>query len=245
VDILKKCNNPNVVTYFGCVKASSSADKSPSRPPVDSKPPLWILMDYCAGGSIRDYMDRSKKNLTEEQVGSVLTQTILGLSYLHSIGIIHRDLKSGNLLLTEGGVVKVADFGISTQLSATITGNAKTMIGTTYWMAPEIMDESYSYKIDIWSLGITAIEMVEGEPPNWNLKPFQLMIKLPKDPPPKLKDGSKFSKEFVDFITNCLQKDPTKRPDTKKLTQLSFILSVAKIGQSGITDILKPLVTQK
>lgn len=139
VDILRTCNHPNVVCYYGCVKTNKKKEEGVKKGPglkiiQEPKPPIWILMDYCGGGSIRDYMDKSKKLLTEVQLSCILPQVLNGLSYLHDKGIIHRDLKAANILLSEDGIVKVADFGISTQLSATITGNAKTMVGTTYWM---------------------------------------------------------------------------------------------------------------
>jgi len=249
VEILKICNHPNIVNYFGCLIPNSLPDsgekgktnKKQGIIPVEAKAPVWILMDYCGGGSVRDYMDTSKKNLTEQQCGAVLLGTLMGLGYLHSQKVIHRDLKAANVLLTEDGIVKLADFGISTQLTATLTGKAQTMVGTTYWMAPEIMDESYTYKIDIWSMGITAIEMVEGEPPNFNLKPFQLMMKLPKDPPPKLKEPQKYSKAFNDFLARALQKDHTKRPEAKELLTDPFLTKIAAQGPKVISDTIAEL----
>lgn len=256
VNILQKCKHPNVVTYYGSIKGKTKTNmelkgSKPVTTPEAKSPAIWILMDYCEGGSVRDYMDQTKKNLTEDQVAAVLIGAIQGLAYLHSIGIIHRDLKAGNLLLSSDGTVKVADFGISTQLSATITGNAKTMIGTTYWMAPEIMDESYTYKIDIWSLGITAIEMSQGEPPNWNLKPFQLMMKLSNmmkkkdEKPPTFNEPQKFSKDINDFVTQCLTKEPTKRPDTKVLMQHPFLMKSVKKGPQSVTEIILQLVKRQ
>jgi len=216
-------------------------EKGGFKYPDEGKEPLWILMDLCAGGSIKDITDTTGKPMTEEQVACVLIGVIQGLIYLHSAHIIHRDLKAGNILIAEDGSVKLADFGISTQLSATITGNAKTMVGTTYWMAPEIMSEKYDNKIDIWSLGITAIEMAELHPPNWNLKPFQLMLKLPKDPPPTLKEPAKFSKEFNDFLAKCLIKDPAKRPNATNLLQHPFIASQLAKGVPAISAVLQEL----
>jgi len=178
-------------------------------------------------------------------VACVLLGVIQGIIYLHSQNIIHRDLKSGNILLSEDGSVKIADFGISTQLNASVTGNAKTMIGTTYWMAPEVMSERYDQKIDIWSLAITAIEMAELHPPNWNLKPFQLMLKLPKDPPPTLKEPNKFSKDFNDFLAKCLNKDSTKRPSAIQLLQHPFVASRLTKGIPFIQEIMLGIVKSK
>jgi len=256
IDILKRCNSPFIVNYFGCViekqhgKSISSKFKKEEQKfsyPEDEggMPPLWILMDYCGGGSIRDYMLATKKTLSEEQVGAILLGVLQGLSYLHASNIIHRDLKAANILISEDGKVKIADFGISTQLSATLTGNARTMIGTTYWMAPEITSEHYNHKIDLWSLGITIIEMVEGEPPNFNMKPFQLILKLPKDPPPKLKQPSKFSGEFSDFIAACLQKNPMLRPDAKNLLKHPFLMRFISMGPQFFTNIISAMAKEK
>jgi len=243
VDILKKCNNPFIVNYFGCVLAKGEGKKDAKgmfHYPDETKQPVWILMDFCAGGSLRDYLDNTKKNLTEPQIAAVLAGVLQGLTYLHANSIIHRDLKCGNILLTENGSIKIADFGISTQLSAAATGKAQTLIGSTYWMAPEILAENYNNRIDLWSLGITAIEMAEGEPPNFSLKPFQLMLKLPTAESPKLKNSQNFSKEFVDFLSLCLQKDPKKRPEAKQLVQHPFILK----NTNNIANVLQQLAKE-
>jgi len=237
------------VNYFGCLQGKPKVEQTKSgsefKYPDEGKEPIWILMDYCAGGSVKDITDATGIPLTEEQVGAVLIGVIQGLIYLHSQKIIHRDLKAGNILLGEDGSVKIADFGISTLITATKTGNAKTMVGTTYWMAPEVMSENYDSKIDIWSLAITAIEMAEMHPPNWNMKPFQLMLKLPKDPPPTLKEPAKFSKEFNNFIMVCLNKDPNKRPGAADLVKHQFIISYLTKGPPVLGEILAKLVQLK
>jgi len=247
VDILKKCHSPFIVNYFGCLqgKTKEESKEGSSFKYPDGKEPLWILMDFCACGSVKDITDATGKPLSEDQVACVLLGVIQGIIYLHSQNIIHRDLKSGNILLSEDGSVKIADFGISTQLNASVTGNAKTMIGTTYWMAPEVMSERYDQKIDIWSLAITAIEMAELHPPNWNLKPFQLMLKLPKDPPPTLKEPNKFSKDFNDFLAKCLNKDSTKRPSAIQLLQHPFVASRLTKGIPFIQETMLAIVKSK
>jgi len=224
IDILKKCHHPNIVNYFGCVTGKPKSEKAFSYPDDGKGSDLWILMDYCAGGSIKDLIRKSGKNLSEDQVGAVLIGALKGIHYLHgsTIKIIHRDLKAANILITQQGEIKIADFGVSFELENKT--KAKTLIGTPYWMAPEVLNESYNDKIDIWSLGITAIEMFEGEPPNWDLKPFQLILKLPIDPPPTLRRPKAASKEFNDFITQCLQKNPNARPGTNELMKNPFIL---------------------
>jgi len=179
-------------------------------------------MDYCAAGSLKDFMRKTGKNLSEDQAGAALVGSLKGIHYLHTSKIIHRDLKAANILMNQQGEVKIADFGVSYELENKT--KAQTLIGTPYWMAPEILNESYNNKIDIWSLGITVIELIEGDPPNWDLKPFQLVLKLPIDPPPKLKNPAKVSKELNEFIALCLQKDSEKRPSADKLLLNPFIM---------------------
>eukprot|EP01114_Cavostelium_apophysatum_P020710 TRINITY_DN701_c0_g1_i1.p1 TRINITY_DN701_c0_g1~~TRINITY_DN701_c0_g1_i1.p1 ORF type:complete len:358 (+),score=89.20 TRINITY_DN701_c0_g1_i1:20-1093(+) len=252
VDILKKSNHLHIVNYFGCVigKDPPKKDDKSFQYPDSNEKAVWILMDFCGGGSIRDYMDGDetkgipKAVLTEAQVAAVMVGVLQGLDYLHSQKVIHRDMKAANILLSEDGVVKIADFGISTQLNATVTGNQKTMIGTTYWMAPEILKEHYNYKIDIWSLGITAIEMAEGHPPNWQLKPFQLMMRLPNmTEPPPMKNPAQFSAEFRQFTQACLQIDPDKRPSAKQLLQTPFIMKHA--DPKGMTELVAAMAKNK
>jgi serine/threonine protein kinase len=239
IDILKTCNHPNIVNYYGCMVSNIKIeDKSGFLLPEENENSLWILMDYCAAGSIKDFIQKTKNPLNEIQAAYVLSQSLQGLQYLHSLKIIHRDLKCANILLTEDGVAKIADFGISTKLDGATSAKAKTLIGTPYWMAPEVMSESYNHKADIWSLGITAIEMVEGEPPNYDLKPFQIMIKLPNDPPPTLKSPQNFSENFNDFISQCLQKIPEKRPSAQTLLKHPFILSNAVEGSKSLLEVL-------
>jgi serine/threonine protein kinase len=228
------------------LKDKGKKSKSFSAIQEDTGPqPLWILMDYCSGGSIRDYMDTTGKTLTEQETSCILVGVLQGLAYLHSQNIIHRDLKAANILINQDGQVKIADFGISTQLNATITGNAKTMVGTTYWMAPEILEEKYTYKIDLWSVGITTIEMLENHPPHWDIKPFQLILKLPKEPSPTFKQPEKFSSQANNFIKECLIKNPIKRPDSKMLIQHPFILETINKGTQYMSDVVIKMVKEK
>jgi len=247
IDILRKCNSPFIVNYYGCLQGKAKIEeiKGGFKYPDEGKEPLWILMDFCGGGSVKDITDVTGIPLNEDQVACVLLGVIQGVIYLHSQKIIHRDIKAANILLGEDGSVKIADFGISTQLNAAVTGNAKTMIGTTYWMAPEVMTERYDNRIDVWSLAITAIEMAEMHPPNWHLKPFQLMLKLPKDPPPTLKEPAKFSKEFNEFLAKCLNKDSEKRPSAVQLLQHPFVSSRLAKGVPFIQETLLGFVKSK
>lgn len=200
IEILKQCNSPYIVQYKGCFQKDGH---------------IWIVMEYCGAGSICDLMAICEKTLTEDQIAVVVQQSLRGLEYLHINHKIHRDIKSGNILLTTEGDCKLADFGVSAELTNTMS-KRKTVIGTPYWMAPEVLQSSdYNGKADIWSLGITAIEMASGEPPHSSVHPMRAIFLIPNSPPPTLPIPSDWSPDFNDFIRLCLQKDPEKRPDAK------------------------------
>lgn len=170
------------------------------------------------------------KSLNEKMIKYVIKETLEGLVYLHeNCFVIHRDMKAGNILLTEKGDVKLADFGVSAKNSNKF-GRRNTFIGTPFWMSPELIrcetDEqlSYDYKIDIWSLGITCIELAEKEPPNNLVSPNRVLIKILKSESPSLKSSAKWSQEFNDFIRQCLEKDPNKRPSAKELLNVKLFL---------------------
>lgn len=160
---------------------------------------------------------------SEQHIAAVCCAILKGLNYLHSKRKIHRDVKAGNVLLTEDGDVKLADFGVSAQLNNTIS-RRQTVIGTPYWMAPEVIQEtSYDGKADVWSLGITAIEIAEGKPPLSGIHPMRAIFMIPNKPPPTLSDTEKWSPEFNDFIAQCLIKDSNQRPSAKDLLKHPFI----------------------
>lgn len=221
IDILRKCKSPHIVSYFG-----TALQKAP-----DDTHDLWIMMDYCGKGSVRDIICRLERPLTEREVAEVMQGTLLGLAYLHSLGITHRDVKAANILLTEKGQVKIADFGVSQQLTGTV-GGGDTLTGTPLWMAPEVVQRritpEHVNKSDIWSLGITAIECADGWPPHADLKPMRAMMGIPVRPPPTLADPRKWSKEFNSFIASTLIKDPSKRPSAVELLQHPFITKNAR-----------------
>ena len=157
--------------------------------------------------------------LSEAQIAVVMRQSLQGLQYLHAAKKIHRDIKSGNILLNHDGDCKLADFGVSAELATTMS-KRKTVIGTPYWMAPEVLQsQEYNGKADIWSLAITAIELAVGEPPHSNVHPMRAIFMIPNSEPPTLPDASRFSPAFHDFIAACCQKNPEKRPSAQELLQ--------------------------
>jgi hypothetical protein len=182
-------------------------------------------MEYCGGGSVSDICNILESGLREDQIALVCREALKGLHYLHSVHKIHRDIKGGNILLTDAGDVKLADFGVSAQLFSTFS-KRNTFVGTPYWMAPEVIQENtYDGKADIWSLGVTAIEMAEIVPPNSDVHPMRVLFMIPRDPPPRLQDKKAWSLLFHQFLKDCLVKDPNKRPTAEKLLQHKFVAS--------------------
>lgn len=187
-----------------------------------------MLIEYCDGGALDSIMVELEKPLTELQIAYVCKHMVTGLHHLHKNKIIHRDLKAGNVLLTMYGGVKLADFGVSAKNKHTFQKH-DTFIGTPYWMAPELVlcetfrDNPYDYKVDIWSLGITLIEFAQMEPPNSEMSPMRVLLKIQKSEPPKLDTPSRWTRDFNDFLAKVLVKDPNQRPDTDVLMTLPFI----------------------
>jgi len=208
IKIMKQCRSPYIISYFGSYFKDSE---------------LWIVMEYCGAGSVSDIMRITDKTLTEDQIAVVLKDALKGLVYLHSLRKIHRDIKAGNILLNDKGEGKLADFGVSGQLSDTMA-KRNTVIGTPFWMAPEVIQEvGYDVKADIWSLGITAIEMGEGKPPYSNIHPMRAIFMIPSRPPPKLTEPDSWSADFNDFVAKCLTKNPEQRPSASEIIKHAFI----------------------
>ncbi|XP_050738470.1 serine/threonine-protein kinase Tao-like isoform X1 [Eriocheir sinensis] len=206
IRFLRSLRHPNTVTYRGCYLKEST---------------VWLVMEYCLG-SASDIIEVHRQPLREEEISAICEGCLQGLSYLHSLGKIHRDVKAGNILLTENGTVKLADFG-----SASITSPANSFVGTPYWMAPEVilaMDEGqYDGKVDVWSLGITCIELAERKPPYFNMNAMSALYHIAQNDAPKM-SAPDWSKDFQHFVEACLQKSPPDRPTSARLLTHEFIL---------------------
>ncbi|CDQ85557.1 unnamed protein product [Oncorhynchus mykiss] len=192
---------------------------------------LQILIEFCAGGAVDAVMLELERPLTEPQIRVVCKQTLQALLYLHDNKVIHRDLKAGNILLSLNGDVKLADFGVSAKNTKTLQ-RRDSFIGTPYWMAPEVVmcetfkDRPYDYKADIWSLGVTLIEMAQIEPPNHEMNPMRVLLKIAKADPPTLMQPSRWSPEFSDFLRKCLDKNVDNRWNVAQLLQHPFLSTV-------------------
>ncbi|XP_022619438.1 STE20-like serine/threonine-protein kinase isoform X3 [Seriola dumerili] len=216
IDILASCNHHHIVKLLDAFYFEGK---------------LWILIEFCAGGAVDAIMLELERPLTEPQIRVVCRQTLEALSYLHENKVIHRDLKAGNILLSLDGDVKLADFGVSAKNTKTLQ-RRDSFIGTPYWMAPEVVmcetskDRPYDYKADIWSLGVTLIELAQIEPPNHEMNPMRVLLKIAKSEPPTLMNPSRWSSEFNDFLRKALDKNVDNRWGTVQLLQHPFVTSV-------------------
>eukprot|EP00047_Mylnosiga_fluctuans_P024707 m.168528 g.168528 ORF g.168528 m.168528 type:complete len:440 (+) comp9910_c1_seq9:5217-6536(+) len=208
ISIMQQCENNFIVKYFGSYFKRSD---------------LWIIMEYCAAGSVSDIIRFRNKTLKENEIAPIVKSTLKGLEYLHSKRKIHRDIKAGNILLNQQGEAKLADFGVAGQLSDTMA-KRNTVIGTPFWMAPEVIQEiGYDCLADIWSLGITAIEMAEGRPPHADIHPMRAIFMIPTKPPPTLHQPDDWSDAFKAFVAACLVKNPEERASAVALLQHAFV----------------------
>ncbi|XP_027843647.2 serine/threonine-protein kinase 10 isoform X2 [Aphis gossypii] len=226
IDILAECKHSNIVQLYEAFFVNSK---------------LWMLIEYCDGGALDSIMVELDRALIEEQIAYVCKYMCEGLAFLHKCKVIHRDLKAGNVLLTTSAGVKIADFGVSAKNKQTLQKH-DTFIGTPYWMAPEVVlcetfrDNPYDFKVDIWSLGITLIELAQMEPPNHEMSPMRVLLKIQKSDPPKLEQPSKWSKNFNDFVAHALIKDPVQRPTADDLLKHPFVNG--NIDPKPIRDLL-------
>jgi len=216
IDILSECKHSHVV---GMYEAYYHENK------------LWMMLEFCSGGALDDLILEIERGLTEDQIKVVCRQMFECLHFLHTHKVIHRDLKAGNLLLTSDGNIKLADFGVSAKNKKTVQRRT-TFIGTPYWMAPEVIvtetckDDPYDYKADIWSAGITLIELAEMQPPYHDMHPMRVLFKIPKSDPPQLQAKNKWSKDFHDFLSLCVVKSADMRTSAGQLLEHPFIANV-------------------
>lgn len=232
INVLKNhSHHRNIATYYGAF-----IHKSP--PGQDDK--LWLVMEYCGAGSVTDLVKSTRTlSLREDWIAYICREISRGLSHLHASKIIHRDIKGQNVLLTDNAEVKLVDFGVSARLDKTI-GRRNTFIGTPYWMSPEVIacDENpeakYDNRSDLWSLGITAIEMAESHPPLCDMHPMRALFLIPRSPPPRLKPARRWSKKFHAFIETVLVKDYTQRPHTEQLLRHTFLKDIPNERQVKI-----------
>uniref|UniRef100_A0A8D0C611 non-specific serine/threonine protein kinase n=1 Tax=Salvator merianae TaxID=96440 RepID=A0A8D0C611_SALMN len=224
-NILKALSDhPNVVKFYGLYYKKDVKDGDQ----------LWLVLELCNGGSVTDlvkgFLKRGER-MSELIIAYILHEALMGLQHLHENKTIHRDVKGNNILLTTEGGVKLVDFGVSAQLTSSCL-RRNTSVGTPFWMAPEViaceqqLDSSYDARCDAWSLGITAIELGDGDPPLADLHPMRALFKIPRNPPPTLRQPELWSSEFNDFISKCLTKDYEKRPTVSDLLQHDFVKQV-------------------
>ncbi|XP_070409308.1 mitogen-activated protein kinase kinase kinase kinase 4 isoform X4 [Nothobranchius furzeri] len=231
INMLKSySHHRNIATYYGAFI---------KKGPAGQDHQLWLVMEYCGAGSVTDLVKKTKGScLKEDWIAYICREVLRGLSHLHSHHVIHRDIKGQNVLLTENAEVKLVDFGVSAQLDKTI-GRRNTFIGTPYWMAPEVIacdenpEATYDYRSDLWSLGITALEMADGAPPLCDMHPMRALFLIPRNPPPRLK-SKKWSKRFLSFVDSCLIKNHLHRPTTDALLRHAFIRDLANERQVRI-----------
>ncbi|XP_034096107.1 serine/threonine-protein kinase 3/4-like [Gymnodraco acuticeps] len=226
ISIMQQCNSPHVVRYYGSYFKNSD---------------LWIVMEYCGAGSVSDIIRLRNKTINEEEMAAILQSTLKGLEYLHFMRKIHRDIKAGNILLNNEGQAKLADFGVAGQLTDTMA-KRNTVIGTPFWMAPEVIQEiGYNCVADIWSLGITALEMAEGKPPYADIHPMRAIFMIPTNPPPTCRNPDLWSPAFRDFVSQCLVKNPENRATATQLLQHPFIKAAkpSSVLRALITDAME------
>lgn len=219
IKVMSQIENPDIVQYFASFMEGSI---------------LWIVMEYLAGGSLKDLIDIAGP-LPEDAIAAIMRSLLRALDYLHKGRKLHRDIKAANILLSGNGDVKLADFGVAGQMTQTLR-QRNTFVGSPFWMAPEVIRESaYDEKADIWSVGITAIELATGLPPYADVHYMRAILLIPQSDPPTL-DGPDYSKLIKSFIADCLQKNPTERASAEQLLSHPFL---KKARSGAIRDAMK------
>lgn len=221
LSVLSSCSSPYVTQYKSAFLRKQT---------------LWIVMEYLGGGSCADLLKPPPHRLTEAHIAIVCRELLLGLSYLHREGKLHRDVKAANILLGMDGRVKLADFGVAAQLTG-LKSIRNTFVGTPFWMAPEVIQqEGHDAKADVWSLGITAVELAMGQPPHANVHPMKVLFLIPKQPAPRL-DERRWSRDFCDFVRLCLQKNVDQRPTAKQLLKHRFVRGAGRV--EGLQELIQ------
>lgn len=230
VEILQQCRHPNIVRFHGTYQSLGF---------------LWIVMEYCEGGSVDLIYELLRRPLSEPLIAYVCRQVLQGLRYLHERHCIHRDVKGSNILLTRDGQVKLADFGVSTELKHTLS-RRNSFIGTALWMAPEALTEKdYDNRVDIWSLGITTIELAEGQPPYLGMHMARAVFFIPLNDPPTLQSKERWSPQLNLFIKRLLAKDKELRPSAATMLNDPFVLPEAVASQSDMAAVVEQLLHRK
>jgi len=226
IDIMRDSKSPYIVKFYGCYWGTKK---------LREEQKIWMIMEHCVAGSINDLMYVCDTVLNKAQIQSAVAGICLGLAYLHdNLYVIHRDIKAGNVLLTHDGYVRLADFGVSARLNGP-SGRTSTAIGAPFWMAPEVIEEKqYTCNADVWSMGITAIELAESRPPLSDINPMQALFEIPKRDPPTMQKPKKWPDSMNNFIKVCLNKEPKSRPTSRKMLSHDFIAKVVqKIEKAG------------
>lgn len=219
--VMRESQHPNVVNFLEAFLIRNSE--------------LWVVMEFMEGGALTDVIENNK--LEEEQIAAICLETCRGLQHLHSRSIIHRDIKSDNLLMNAQGEVKITDFGFCAKLTDQKSKRA-TMVGTPYWMAPEVVKQKeYGAKVDIWSLGIMAIEMIENEPPYLDEEPLKALYLIATNGTPTLKNPEQLSQDLKHFLSVCLCVDVAFRATSTELLKHQFMEKACPVR--GLAPLLK------
>jgi len=211
IHMMKSSNHPNIIGYIDAYSKNND---------------LWVVMEYMDQGMLTEWLEQypfGPCQMSEPEIAFIMGETLKALKYIHNLHRVHRDIKSDNILLNDRGEVKLADFGYAAQLTQQ-KQKRNTIVGTPYWMAPELIrGQSYDTKVDIWSLGIMAMEMAEGEPPYMEFPPLRALFLISTKGIPPLKEEDKWSADFKDFLAKCLEKDPEKRPNAVEMLKHNFL----------------------